>query len=87
MADWIRRSFTSADLTQIPVGPPARYHVGVMLRNTDVVDRAEPTPDGAVALRLLDRLTHALTAAVHRVEDLASADMAASLNALRSGRP
>ncbi len=99
MADWIRRSFSSPGLTQIPPrgylqalqdrflggtvmlcidvsgsmdGRPireavrgamtfvdeaveARYRVGIMLWNTDVVALAEPTEDGKAARRLLDR--------------------------------
>ena len=96
MPTWIRRQFTAAGLTQIPVGPhldalqdryggtvmlcidvsgsmdgrpireavrgarefvneavAARYKVGVMLWNTEVVGLSEPTSDGEAARRLL----------------------------------
>lgn len=97
MADWVRRSFTSPGLTQIPLGPhiralrdrfggggvmlcidvsgsmdgrpvleavrgaqkfvaeavDARYKVGVMLWNTNVVALTEPDEDGKAAARLL----------------------------------
>ena len=103
MADWIRRSFSSAGLTQIPPGShfgalqnrfgggtvmlcidvsgsmdgrpileavrgakkfvdeavEARYKVGVMLWNTQVVDLAEPAADGKTAMKLLARTKNA----------------------------
>jgi Mg-chelatase subunit ChlD len=99
MASWVRRSFTSPGLTQIPPGPhlgqlqgkygggtvmlcidvsgsmdgrplteavrgartfvveavEARYKVGVVLWDHEVVDLEEPTEDPKRALRLLDR--------------------------------
>ena len=101
MPDWIRRSFTSPGLTQIPPGPylgklqrkysggtvilcidvsgsmsgnalteavrgaktfvaealTARYKVGILLWNHEVVDFEEPAEDGKRALTLLDRAT------------------------------
>src|SRR6266567_2712087 len=97
MADWVRRSFSSAGLTQIPPGRhlralqdrfgggvvmlcidvsgsmdgkrileavrgaktfvheavEARYKVGVMLWNTQVVALSEPTANGKAALKTL----------------------------------
>lgn len=96
MADWVRRTFSSVGLTQIPPGQhlralqerfggvvmlcidvsgsmdgqpileairgaktfvreavEARYKVGVMLWNTQVVDLSEPTADGKAALKTL----------------------------------
>lgn len=101
MPDWIRRSFTSPGLTQIPPGPylgklqrkysggtvilcidvsgsmsgnalteavrgaktfvtealTARYRVGILLWNHEVVGFEEPAEDGKRALALLDRAT------------------------------
>lgn len=103
MADWVRRSFTSPGLTQIPLGPhiralrdrfgggvvmlcidvsgsmdgrpvleavrgaqkfvteavEARYKVGVMLWNTNVVALTEPDEDGKAAAQLLARTKNA----------------------------
>jgi Mg-chelatase subunit ChlD len=103
MADWLRRSFSAAGLTQVPPGRQlaalqsrygggtvmlcldvsgsmdgrpileavrgakifvaeaveARYKVGVLLWNQDVVALAEPTEDGRAARKLLDRTKNA----------------------------
>lgn len=103
MADWVRRSFTSIGLTQVPPGPhiaalraryaggvvilcidvsgsmdgrpireavrgakkfveeatDARYEVGVMLWNHQIVALTEPDAAGEAARKLLDRTTGA----------------------------
>lgn len=103
MANWIRKSFDSMGITQVPPGPhlrklqgrfggavmlmidvsgsmhgepilravagaqqfvreavEARYHVGVMLWNTNVVALARPTLDGETALQVLAPVNSAM---------------------------